>query len=298
MGLWKLFVVTVSASKQLPPSHKASKHSAALLRRHLQRHAAKLAVQRKQILAREDPEDVHQMRVTLRRLAAALRVIRGGRVKPSTDVRWLTRKLGPVRDLDVLILALGETAAERRYRSYLQGHRAMPKQKLNQALHSKRMQRVFCELEGLQHSLGQKNQRPGLDLQGVIINELQHVQRAGRRIGTDSPFERLHRLRIRCKRLRYQIEILDPKPATPLGKILQGLKRLLELLGTLQDTRVVVAHLLRYEDTLPPEHADHRAVERMLARQELRAEKIRQRFPREWRRFDKDLKRGLRELAK
>jgi CHAD domain-containing protein len=288
--------IIMNASKQQRASKEAHKHSAALLRRHLQRQAAKLAVQRKHILARDDPEDVHQMRVTTRRLRAALRVINSGQTRLSAEVRWLTRKLGAVRDLDVLTLALGNTAAELRYRDYLQEHRDKARRKLDQALHTKRVQQLILELSDLQHKLAHQGQKSTLDLQGVIIAEIKHVQRTGLRAGADAPFARLHRLRIRCKRLRYQLEILDPKPGTPLGKILKDLKKLLEQLGRLQDTRVAAAHLLQYEETLAPEHADHQAIARMVARQERLANEIHQGFPQAWERFDKHLGHGLREL--
>src|SRR5262249_26623834 len=81
------------------------------------------------------PEGVHQMRVGVRRLRAALWVfkelLRCNQTETiRTDLKWLTGKLGPVRDLDVFlatrvkrleaadppIAGLGDLVAELEYR--------------------------------------------------------------------------------------------------------------------------------------------------------------------------------------
>src|SRR5262249_35596796 len=56
----------------------------------------------------EDGEGVHQMRVGLRRMRAAMSVFKGllgdresRRIK--TELKWLTEQLGPARDLDVFV---------------------------------------------------------------------------------------------------------------------------------------------------------------------------------------------------
>jgi len=55
-----------------------------------------------------DPEGIHQMRVGLRRLRAALSLFKGmlqdGEVKGlKRELKWLTEQLGPARDLDVFV---------------------------------------------------------------------------------------------------------------------------------------------------------------------------------------------------
>lgn len=60
------------------------------------------------VLATEDDEAIHQFRVAIRRLRAAIGAYReyiddGAHAILSIDLRWLQRQFGPARDLDVLI---------------------------------------------------------------------------------------------------------------------------------------------------------------------------------------------------
>jgi triphosphatase len=55
-----------------------------------------------------DPEGIHQMRVGLRRLRAAISVFKDLLLGPETEaikteLKWLTEQLGPARDFDILI---------------------------------------------------------------------------------------------------------------------------------------------------------------------------------------------------
>jgi len=265
------------------------------LRHFIKQQSNVLARRSKLILSRENAEDVHQMRVATRRLRAALAAVNADKSRMAHDVRWLTRKLGAVRDLDVQMAQLGKPAAQQRYHAYLYSQWTPARRQLIRALQSRRMQRLLNELGALPGFMG-KN--AGLDLHACIYGELKHIKRTGGRIRNDSPFERLHRLRIHCKRLRYQIEILQPSSESSLGATLTELKKLLERLGALQDSRVTIAHLLEYEETLDAEHTDHKSLDRMLAKQERRAEQIRQTFPAAWRRFDKKLDHSLADLER
>lgn len=277
-----------------PRYKKAQANDTRLLRHYIKRQVAVVAKRSKLILSREHSEDVHQMRVATRRLRAALYAMGKDKSKIAKDLRWLTRRLGTVRDLDVQMEQLGHTDVDRRYQRYLESHWTPARRRLTRAIKTKRMQLLLRKLEALPYCLGKS---AGSDLRSAICAELQHIKRSGRRIRSDSPFERLHRLRIHCKRLRYQIEILQPAKDTPLHAVLRELKKTLEVLGELQDTRVAVAHLLEYEDTLGPTKVDHKNLERKLAKQERRAEKIRQTFPAAWQRLEKKLLRSLVELT-
>ena len=59
-------------------------------------------------IRKKDPEGIHQMRVGLRRLRAAISVFHEIAEDPKTEtvkngLKWLTDELGPARDLDVLV---------------------------------------------------------------------------------------------------------------------------------------------------------------------------------------------------
>jgi CHAD domain-containing protein len=267
-----------------------------LMRRYIKHQTNVLERRRQQLLSRTHAEDVHQMRVATRRLRAALSMLQGGRTKPGADLRWLTRKLGAVRDLDVLMEQLDDKPAEQRYKDYLRKQWVPARRKLVHAVQTRRMQQMLTELGAVQHKLKTNSTAVRHDLNQTLTKQLKQLARTGGRLRADSPFERLHRLRIASKRLRYQLEVLQPQPDQPLGKVLAELKRLLIRLGELQDTRVAVATLLDYEHSLAPHHSDHAVVEKMINQQERRAEQIRDRFPTEWRRFETKLKQAIRAM--
>lgn len=61
------------------------------------------------VVEQDDPEWIHQMRIGVRRLRAALSLARRGfapeRIEPvRVELRWLAQALGPARDLDVFVL--------------------------------------------------------------------------------------------------------------------------------------------------------------------------------------------------
>src|SRR5262249_59154041 len=71
-----------------------------------------------------DPEGVHQMRVGLRRLRAAMSLFADILQDPKTaglkeELKWLTGELGPARELEVLVTRVG--APGKRRHSRLQG---------------------------------------------------------------------------------------------------------------------------------------------------------------------------------
>jgi triphosphatase len=62
------------------------------------------------VLAFDDPEWIHQMRIGVRRLRACLSLARRGiateRIEPlRVELRWLAQELGPARDFDVFVTA-------------------------------------------------------------------------------------------------------------------------------------------------------------------------------------------------
>jgi CHAD domain-containing protein len=62
--------------------------------------------------------------------------------------------------------------------------------------------------------------------------------------GPDVPLDRLHRLRIAAKRLRYALEFLEEVLGEEAGEAINGIKALQDHLGDLQDA-VIASGLLR-----------------------------------------------------
>jgi len=103
---------------------------------------------------RGDPEALHQMRVALARLGAAISffspmVADAQRKRIRTELKWLHGQLGAVRDLDVTIKRLG-AAGNQRHRDYpfWKAKRAQTHRRLAQALRSARYRRLIKTASG------------------------------------------------------------------------------------------------------------------------------------------------------
>jgi len=116
---------------------------------------------------------------------------------------------------------------------------------------------------------------------------LARVRKAGRKIHSGSEPEAYHKLRIRIKKLRYGLEILEGPYGENLAGVSKALKRLQGRLGDHQDACVAQAELAQYRDTLATANRERRTFNRLIAFEAERAADLRNRFPKDWRRFDK-----------
>ena len=233
--------------------------------------AVALAVLRRQftaMLAKEpgtrlgdDIEELHDMRVATRRLRAALSlfadVLPETALKAREEIGWVGQGLGAVRDLDVQIEQLDEwlDAAEQEdrealaiLRSLLQEQRETARAAMLEMLDSRRYEafvsRFGRTLRARHLARSGPAAQPALALAPDLIEaRFRSVRKAGNRIGPDSPASDYHRLRIRCKRLRYALEFLGdlyPDETRPLIKRLVAVQ---DLLGLHQDADVAIDRL-------------------------------------------------------
>ncbi|WP_243653399.1 CHAD domain-containing protein [Pseudonocardia endophytica] len=247
-----------------------------------------------------DIEDLHQMRVAVRRMRAALKSARplldaawadGLR----SELGWLGRALGPSRDLDVMIDRLrGETAtlppAERSAGDLLVGRldveRVTARRAMNADLDDPRYGAVVRRLvDAVAEPLPEPPEgvaRP--ELVDLVRAEARKLDKAVRRAGDDPPDMTLHDLRIRTKRLRYTGELVEPAMRTDKGKrtpaaktvrkVLKAAAELQEVLGDHQDACVAEHRIRQLLDDLggaPDAHVvfvGGRLVERERARAE------------------------------
>lgn len=202
----------------------------------------------------EDPEELHQMRVSVRRMRAMLKSAR-----PFLDERWseplraelgwLGRALGPVRDLDVLLerlrqetgdLGTDERAAASRLISGLEVEHGEARYELLGALDSDRYLELVRSLcEAVREPLSQESSVDSHDeLSALVTKQFRKLRKAVLQVRDDPPDEQLHALRIQGKRLRYTAELAEPA----FGKRMQGLikasKRFQDVLGEHQDACV------------------------------------------------------------
>lgn len=234
----------------------SGEHALALIQRHHQR-LARLQVQ---VLADRDPEDLHQLRVSLRRLRTALAQFAPALVLPpgvgSARLAKVARSTGWTRDLDVLRERLERILpelpeSERRFlRPALRGlqrERAKALVVLQRGLRSRRHQRVLERLESWQQDpvytpLGQ--QPLELWLQDWLTPVSAGLFLHPGWFAADPRQPALHELRKRLKALRYGLEHL----AQPLGGVADGWITLLRdgqgCLGELHDLEVLEERLL------------------------------------------------------
>jgi inorganic triphosphatase YgiF len=209
-----------------------------------------------------DPEGVHQMRVGVRRLRAAIAVFselldcrQTQQIK--RDLKWLAGKLGPVRDLDVFLkgkIALFEgsdspTAGLPELKGELIYRRDIAAESAKTAITTARYRLlIFNILEWIEdgkwlkqsHSRGKRKIQPfAADL---FERRTRKARRKAKRAGEVDAHAR-HRLRIAIKKLRYALYFFETLyshdgSAKALSRYKKYLKDLQDNLGTLNDIAV------------------------------------------------------------
>jgi inorganic triphosphatase YgiF len=215
-----------------------------------------------------NPEGVHQLRVALRRLRAALHLMRPLGTSATldgleADARWLAQNLSAARDLDVFLTdtlpeiadACTTVAGFDTLRALAQRQRDLAYRKLRIALAERRCAAFVLGLGAWIATRGWRNDvspdelsrlaAPAIDFAGHVLSERhQKVLKRGRRFRKLSP-ERRHKLRLALKKLRYSIDFMLPlygasKPAKKYARRLAGLQ---EQLGHYNDIAVTASVL-------------------------------------------------------
>ncbi len=244
------------------PAHPSVGETAyAVLRRNL---ASMLAHEAGSRLG-DDIEDLHDMRVATRRLRAALDLFEGllpDRAQRLRDeLGWLAGELGAVRDLDVQRERLEQWRAElpedqgdalAELAGVLERERDVARRNLLAGLDSPRYEHIVTEFTSMLRSgPGQGSARLVRAAQAratavvpaLILGRHRSAAKAARRARRTGVQADFHRLRIRCKRLRYALEfvseIYDGK-TRPFVKQVVGLQ---DCLGLMHDGQVAAERL-------------------------------------------------------
>ena len=204
-----------------------------------------------------DTEFVHQARVAIRRMRSALRLFRdaipeGTAAYLRGELKWLGKRFGGVRDLDVFLLNLSrfqekierfpakkrqafENGIEKRRRSLLKT--------LNEVLESPRY-KTF-ERRFVQFLTRPVPSRPRAPLAVKAVREVAPVLimerfdaaiEQGRVLHANSKLKQYHLLRIQMKRLRYACEFMAPAYEGALDAFVERMVEIQDCLGELQDT--------------------------------------------------------------
>jgi CHAD domain-containing protein len=243
----------------------------------IRRHLATLIATEPGTRLGEDPEDLHDMRVATRRLRAAFSFF--NKILPAqfavlrAELSWLASILGAVRDLDVHLEGL-EGAEEHllplpegteppldHLRAVLMEERQQARAVLLRALDSPRYERLTTGLASLaQQGAARRTDEyhvPAVivvpDLVGGRYRSTSRAARHARRSGRAADF---HRLRIRCKRLRYAVEFAGDLYGERAQLFSRRLAKLQDALGSVQDASVAIERLLQLaadrDHPLPP----------------------------------------------
>lgn len=238
--------------------------------------AGRLETWVKRVLHATDSEPLHQLRVTLRRLRAALQLFepvvqvpRGGRV---AALKAIGRPLGAVRDWDVSLAALEEaehlelTPRERSHLAQVREHLQQQRQPAAAAMHQFLAGSSVADYSQAWQTWGIAPQCTELGnwplayaLPHLLLCAVGHLAlhpgwQAGRTpypqiCPEDATLVLLHRLRRQCKWTRYQLDLARPHYSPALADQVASLARLQEILGQLQDGQVL-RHLLQKQDHL------------------------------------------------
>ncbi|MBS3934750.1 MAG: CHAD domain-containing protein [Sulfuritalea sp.] len=224
-------------------------------------------------LRTDDPEYIHQMRVALRRLRAALRLF-APRLPEAfvagllPALRELMGMLGTARDCDVLqteivdpvlralpgeprLSALAGVIAERRCATR---HNAL--RLLRSPHYGELMIEVLAQVHGLTATPGAEAAATPVALPDYAADRLRRLRRKTLALAVAARSEdpaALHALRIGIKRLRYALEFFAPLAGPkPTRKLLDRLTELQDTLGQINDLANAGALLTDCAGTAPP----------------------------------------------
>ncbi|HJR18958.1 MAG TPA: CHAD domain-containing protein [Actinomycetota bacterium] len=245
------------------------------------------------------PDAIHDMRVATRRLRATISLFKSAlpvrAIRFRDELRWLGSALGKVRDIDVQreglarwiddaagderqgLRGIDELMAQRRAEAY---ERLLRTLDMRRYAHLKESLEIFVRR-------ARASPNPAARMPAVVVmpeliaKRYRSVRKAGRKLGRSSDAAELHALRIRCKRLRYALEIVTPLYPDPAETLVKRLVRLQDVLGEIQDAEIAIEQMQelgRNTGRRLPTAAVF-ALGRVAERQHERAGGLRKRFP-------------------
>jgi CHAD domain-containing protein len=243
-----------------------------------------------------DPEELHQLRVTTRRLRALLRAARPMLVREwseplRAELKWLGGVLGPPRDLDVLIQHLWEesenlSADERRALAravaVLERERDEAAEALRESMDSER----YLELLGAVEHAARAPHVVSRDvsLADIAAGEFRKLQRATKKLPADPTDEELHAVRIKGKRARYASELAEGAVGKRATRFINRAKDLQDAIGEHQDA-VVAEQRLRELRRSARGASTAFVLGQLVERQRRRREGARSEWPRAWKKL-------------
>jgi CHAD domain-containing protein len=219
-------------------------------------------------------ESLHQTRVASRRLCELLPVLGldGEAARTlSRRLKRVTKQLGAVRELDVLLLTIQELRGDDRYSSTaleqlsraVEEARVAARARLTAKLPSATLQRLARRLRRVAERQASGDNR-GHDgsayrstqawmwaLEARVTHRARRLRSTIETSGAMYVPERLHAVRIALKKLRYAMEILADTRQKRIGREIALLKTMQDLLGRLHDLQMLIERGCHEQASLP-----------------------------------------------
>jgi CHAD domain-containing protein len=245
-----------------------------------------------------DPEDLHRLRVAVRRSRATLRAARelfdDEQLRSlRAELKWFGRRLGPARDLDVLLARLRSEVAEldgpdavsaEKIVSQLETEREHVRQELLATLEDPRYAALLDQLE--QFVVAPPVTTADVSLERVAAREFRKLEKLLKKLSPSASSDELHRARIQAKRVRYSTELSLPMAGKDGRKVISAAKKFQDVVGAHQDA-VVAEERIRTALRRARGVGTGLAAGRLIEREHARRQEARADFPAAW----KQLKR-------
>jgi CHAD domain-containing protein len=245
-----------------------------------------------------DVEDVHRLRVAVRRARAVLRAARP-LLDPNwseplrAELKWLGGSLGARRDLDVLVARLRaqvegldqpERATAEALVDALEQERETAQALAIEALSSPRYFSLLDMLESA--AQGPRVRRGEISLSSLAGREFRRLRKTAAKLRPDSSDEELHRARILGKRARYATELAEPELGKAGRRFVARAKAFQDVLGAHQDAIVAEARLRGLLGATAGTGAAF-AAGRLVEKERARRREARKALPRAWRKLER-----------
>jgi CHAD domain-containing protein len=208
----------------------------------------------------EEPEELHQLRVTVRRIEATLALFKHqlpeSLVRARKTAKGVLRALGAARDVDVQLAELSrycadlteeECAAAEPLRRELGAQGARARTRMVRLLDSIPTRRWLEELSSATEA-GAAASAPATRSALVVMPQrvrqrFRKLRKSVRRLPANASMDEFHEVRRRAKQLRYAIESGGGMFGKPAEDLLKALRRMQERLGAYQDAHMAKSRL-------------------------------------------------------
>jgi CHAD domain-containing protein len=236
-----------------------------------------------------DIEDLHQLRVSTRKLRAYLRTARRliDRVwadELRAELGWLGGVLGPSRDLDVLLewlsadvhaVAEGDLHGQALL-AHVEEQRRPARETVVEALSSSRYLQL---LDRLELAAAPPPSGDTVTLTKIWRKEMKALRAAVKALGKNPPDAELHAVRIDVKRARYAAELAAHELGKPGQAFIAAAKGAQDVLGEHQDSVVAEERIVEWAAGRPEAAM---LVQRLVEREHGRQHDARKRWPAAW----------------